>query len=123
MTNLQATDSIKLRDIVTGGLLDGKAQDLKVFDVKDLTTIADYMVIATGSSTRQVKALSRRVSVGIKNAGYSILGIEGEIGCEWVLVDAGDVLVHIMHPDTRDFYQLERLWEGYAHSKDDVGIS
>ncbi len=123
MDKLQINDSDNLRDIVTEGLIDGKALDLKVFNVRSLTTIADFMVIATGSSSRQVKALSQRVSVIVKAAGYPILGIEGEVGHEWVLVDAGDVLVHIMHPETRDFYQLERLWEGYAQNQDDLGVS
>ena len=114
MTNLATKNSDNLREIILEGLSDGKASDLKVFEVRDLTTIADYMVIATGTSTRQVKALSQRVSTLVKDAGYLVHGIEGEIGYEWVLVDAGDVLVHIMHPDTRAFYQLERLWEGHV---------
>ena len=114
MTNLAAKHADNLREIILEGLSDGKASDLKVFEVRDLTTIADYMVIATGTSTRQVKALSQRVSTLVKDAGYLVHGIEGEIGYEWVLVDVGDVLVHIMHPDTRAFYQLERLWESHV---------
>jgi ribosome-associated protein len=114
MINLGAQNSYNLREIILEGLVDGKALDLKVFEVRDLTSIADYMVIATGTSTRQVKALSQRVSTVVKDAGYLVYGVEGEIGYEWVLVDVGDVLVHIMHPDTRAFYQLERLWEGHV---------
>jgi ribosome-associated protein len=114
MTKLVTQNSHNLRQIILEGLVDGKALDLKVFEVRDLTTIADYMVIATGSSTRQVKALSQRVATLVKDAGYLVHGIEGEMGYEWVLVDAGDVLVHIMHPDTRAFYQLERLWEDHV---------
>ena len=114
MINLGAQNSYNLREIILEGLVDGKALDLKVFEVRDLTSIADYIVIATGTSTRQVKALSQRVSTLVKDAGYLVYGIEGEIGYEWVLVDVGDVLVHIMHPDTRAFYQLERLWEGHV---------
>ena len=114
MTKLVTQNSHNLRQIILEGLVDGKALDLKVFEVRDLTTIADYMVIATGSSTRQVKALSQRVATLVKDAGYLVHAIEGEMGYEWVLVDAGDVLVHIMHPDTRAFYQLERLWEDHG---------
>ena len=114
MTKLVTQNSHNLRQIILEGLVDGKALDLKVFEVRDLTTIADYMVIATGSSTRQVKALSQRVATLVKDAGNLDHGIEGEMGYEWVLVDAGDVLVHIMHPDTRAFYQLERLWEDHV---------
>jgi ribosome-associated protein len=113
MKNIEKTAD-HLKDLMSQGLLDGKALDVKSFDVRGLTSIADFMLIASGQSTRQVKALSERVCTDAKAAGYSILGTEGENTCQWVLVDAGDVLVHIMHPDAREFYQLERLWSDYS---------
>lgn len=101
----------KLLDLVTDALDDGKAEDIKAFDVSTLTSIADFMVVATGRSSRQVKALAERVADAARKKKVKPLGMEGEQTSEWVLVDLGDVIVHVMQPETRAFYQLEKLWD------------
>lgn len=98
-------------ETVLEALEDVKAQDVKVIDVRGKTSITDIMVIASGSSTRQVKALGDSVAVKAKERGYQPLGSEGEGSMEWMLVDLNDVVVHVMLPQTRDFYNLEKLWE------------
>lgn len=99
---------------------DGKALDIRTLDVRNLTVITDYMLIASGRSSRQVKALTNRVRDKARAEGVDILGIEGERQGDWVLVDLGDVVIHIMQPDARDFYQLEKLWEEGAPARADV---
>ncbi len=114
---LMAVTPRKLLDLVTAALDDGKAEDIKVFDVRKLTSIADFMVVASGRSSRQVKALSERVADAARKKKIKPLGTEGEQTSEWVLVDLGDVIVHVMQPETRAFYQLEKLWDGAAPPK------
>ena len=99
-----------LTQIVVDALDALKAQDLCVLDVRELASFTDYMVIASGRSNRQVKALADNVVMAAKKAGIRPLGVEGMVQGEWVLVDLGDVVVHTMQPVTRDFYQLEKLW-------------
>ena len=98
-----------LENLVTGALEDLKAQDVKVFDVTGLTTITDKMIIASGTSDRHVKALADKVVDTAKAHDHAPLGVEG--AGEWVLVDLGDVVVHVMQPRVRDFYNLEKLWD------------
>jgi len=100
----------ELKDVVVTALEDLKGQDIQVLDVKALTDIADYMVIASGTSDTHVKALASKAVDAVKVSGQRPLGIEGENGGEWVLVDFGDVLLHVMLPRTREFYELEKLW-------------
>lgn len=97
-------------------LEDGKAVDVRVLDVADQTVITDYMIVASGRSPRQVKALVERVREAAAAAGQKVLGTEGDQVAEWVLVDLGDVLVHVMQPACREFYQLEKLWEDQPRS-------
>lgn len=101
---------MKLQRTVVTALEDIKARDIEVFNVQHLTTMFDRVVIATGESTRQVKALGRSVHNAVKAIGGTILSIEGETSGEWVLVDLGDTVVHIMHPAIRRYYNLEELW-------------
>ena len=100
-----------LKDQTIASLQDMKAVDVVVLDVKEKSTIADYMIVASGTSARHVKAVANGVVVAAKKAGHTPLGIEGDKEGEWVLVDLGDVIVHVMMPAVRDFYQLEKLWE------------
>jgi ribosome-associated protein len=93
---------------------DGKAVDIRTLDVRNMTVITDFMVIASGRSSRQVKALFERVVEAARAAGAHIVGVEGERQAEWVLVDLGGVVIHIMQPAAREFYQLEKLWEQRA---------
>ena len=113
MSNSQdktAADSDRLLEIVLAALDDMKGVDVRVIDVRELTSITDRMVIVSGTSTRHVKALAENVALQAKQHGYQLLGVEGENAAEWVLVDLVDVVVHIMLPEIRDFYALEKLW-------------
>lgn len=100
----------KLAKIAVTALDDIKARDIAVLDVRKLTTLYDTLVIATAESNRQVKALAQHVREKLEAAGASIIGVEGEESAEWVLVDAGDIVVHIMQPAVRAHYNLEELW-------------
>ena len=99
-----------LNDIIKLALEDLKGIDVLTMDVREMTSIADQMVLATGTSNRHVKALSRSVIDQAKEQGFRPLSTEGEDTSDWVLVDFGDTIVHIMLPETREFYDLERLW-------------
>ena len=105
------TDPVEiLRKHVLSALDDLKAKDVKEIDVRGKTSIADILIIASGTSTRHVKSLADEVVRFVKKAGMMPLGVEGEKEAEWVLVDLGDIIVHVMLPRIREFYGLERLW-------------
>ena len=104
-------DSQQLTQLVVDALDDLKAVDLHVIDVRDKTSITDVMVIASGTSNRHVKSLANNVVEKAKENGARPLGIEGLEHGEWALIDLGDVVAHVMLPQVRDFYQLEKLWE------------
>jgi len=89
-----------------------KARDITVLDVRKMTSLFDYMIIATAESARQTKALGRNVQEKLKELGLRVQGLEGEKTGEWVLVDLGDVIVHVMQPAIRTYYNLEQLWGG-----------
>lgn len=112
MTETPSISRDKLLEIVLHSLEELKANDIKVIDVHDKTTVTDIMVIASGTSTRHVKALADQVALDAKHkAGIQPLGTEGETSLDWMLVDLLDVVVHVFTPETRDFYNLEKLWE------------
>lgn len=100
----------KLRDLVIDALQDMKGLEIHALDVRGLTAITDFMVIASGTSDRHVKSLARNVLDQARVAGIQPMGVEGEQEGEWVLVDLRDVVAHIMRPQVRDFYNLEKLW-------------
>ena len=100
----------KLLAIVLTSLNDGKAIDVDLYDVKKLTSMSDYILIASGRSRRQVSALADKLIQTVKENKFETLGVEGKNEGEWVLVDLGDIIVHIMHPSSREYYQLEKLW-------------
>ena len=102
--------SPKLAKIAVTALEDIKAHDITVLDVRKLTAITDTLVIASADSNRQVRALAHHVRDKLKESGASIVGVEGEETGEWVLVDAGDIVVHVMQPAVRAYYNLEELW-------------
>lgn len=99
-----------LKQIVIEALEEIKGIDIRALDVHDKTSVTDIMIVASGNSNRQVKALADSVIEHCKAQGISILGTEGVETGEWALVDLGDVVVHIMQPSIRDFYNLEKLW-------------
>jgi ribosome-associated protein len=93
-----------------------KAIHVVPLDVHQLTSVTDYMVIASGNSSRHVGAIAEHLVEDMKTRGITPLGIEADPNNEWVLVDLGDIVVHVMQPQTRDFYQLEKLWsEAHSH--------
>ena len=102
--------SENLKKIIIGALEDIKAVDVVTIAVSSLTDVMDTMIIASGNSHRQVKALANNVLSDAKNAGFSPIGIEGENSGEWILIDFGDIVTNIMLPSSRKFYDLDRLW-------------
>lgn len=103
-----------IRDAAVAALEQIKASDIMVLDVRKLTSLFDYMIVASADSARQTKALANNVQERIRELGGQVSGIEGERTGEWVLVDLGGVIVHIMQPAVRSYYNLEQLWGGTA---------
>lgn len=99
-----------LQELVVSSLEEMKGVDLRVMDVREITTVTDVMVIVSGNSGRHVRALSEELVKHARDAGLQPLGVEGDDQGEWVLVDLADVVVHIMRPRIREFYNLEKLW-------------
>lgn len=120
MTN-KTTDtplpSERLKDLVISSLEDLKAIDIQQIDVTGQNPLTDWFVIASGNSTRHVKSMAEKVALKAKAAGHQPLGIEGEREGEWVLVDLNDVIVHLMLPQSRAFYNLEKLWEASSQQR------
>ena len=106
---LEQDEAEKILDIITKSLDDGKANDVVVIDLQGKTSIANYMVVASGTSQRHVASLADQVQMKLKAAGYKST-IEGEEKADWVLIDAFDVIVHIFKPEVREFYSIEKMW-------------
>src|SRR5665647_775249 len=103
-------DIKKLQTLVVDALEDVKGQDITVFDTVHLTSLFDRIAVVSGTSNRQTKALAASVRDKVKEAGGDVIGVEGETTGEWVLVDLGDMIVHIMQPAIRQYYRLEEIW-------------
>lgn len=101
----------KLQKVVVEALEDIKGKDIEVINTTKLTSLFDRIVIACGDSNRQVKALARNVQDKVREAGGEVVSVEGEDAGEWVLVDLGDIVVHVMQPAVRSYYNLEELWQ------------
>lgn len=109
----------QLAELVRDSLEDAKARDPVMIDVRGKTTITDFIFIATGTSNRHVQAVADRVVERVKQARQEVLGVEGREAGEWVLLDFGDAVVHVMQRETRSFYDLEQLWRA-GHDASDV---
>ena len=114
--NSQAQDVQACLKVVHEALLDVKAKDILEIDVSAISNVADAMVIASGTSTRHIKALANNVAEEARKAGFRPLGVEGERDAEWILIDLGFVVVHVMLPTARKFYDLESLWRATPES-------
>ena len=104
----------RLRELVVEALENRKGRDIVALEVGELTDITDFMVIASGTSNRHVKALVDEVIEASRQNRHKVLGVEGREACDWVLLDLGDVVVHVMRAAAREFYDLERLWRPLA---------
>ena len=110
--NRKATKTMaSLQTVVIDALADMKAWEVKVLDVRGLTDIADFMVIASGTSDRHVRSVAQRVVEKTKEAGFRPHGVEGQQDSDWVLIDLSEMIVHVMLPRVREFYGLEKLWD------------
>ena len=114
--NAHAKDVQSCLKVVHEALLDVKAKDILELDVSSISNVADAMVIASGTSTRHIKALADNVAEEARKAGFRPLGVEGERDAEWILIDLGFVVVHVMLPTARKFYDLESLWRATPES-------
>ena len=103
-------DSESLKKLVLDTLDDMKGQDIESMKVSDISSVADYMIVVTGTSNRHVKAMADELSRKLKQQGEAVRGMEGEEQAEWILLDLGDVIVHVMQAATRKLYDLESLW-------------
>ena len=100
----------ELRDFVINTLDDMKGREITCLSVSDITTVTDYMIVVTGTSSRHVKSMADDVAKKVKDAGNTVIGMEGQKQGEWVLLDLGDVIVHVMMEEVRKMYDLESLW-------------
>ena len=103
-------DAGSLYSLVMSSLEEDQAQDVVAIPLQGKSSVADYMVIASGRSTRQVMAIAQKLAERIKQAGHGPVRLEGLPAADWVLIDAGDVVVHLFRPEVRSFYNLERMW-------------
>ena len=124
MTSQTAADTLtsdQLRELVLDALEDFKATDIQQIDVSGQNPLTDVFVIASGNSTRHIKSMAENLVMKVKAAGCPPLGVEGQRQAEWVLVDLNDVIVHLMLPKTRAFYNLEKLWDASRAHRSTAG--
>ncbi|MDH3699751.1 MAG: ribosome silencing factor [Alphaproteobacteria bacterium] len=105
-----SAESPPLLSLIEQSLDDDQAIDTSIIDLQGKTSIADHMVVASGRSHRHVGAMTEHLVRRLKTEGFGPISVEGQTHCDWVLIDAGDVLVHLFRPEVRDFYKLEKLW-------------
>ena len=103
-------DSEALLGHITAWLDDAKAENVVVIDIRGKSSIGDYMVVASGRSDRHVGAVAEQIRDKLKEAGYGRVRVEGQPQCDWVLVDIGDIILHVFRPEVREFYNLEKMW-------------
>lgn len=109
-----AAKDTKVLDIITKALDDMKAEDISIIDLEGKTSIASYMVVASGTSNRHVASIAQKIEEALKAAGCRC-SVEGETKADWVLIDVFDVIVHIFRPEVREFYNLEKMWTSAAN--------
>lgn len=109
-------DAEEMLALVNARLDDDKSEDIVAIDLRGKTSIADYMVVASGRSQRHVGAIAEHLIEALKAAGVKTVRVEGQPACDWVLIDAGDVIVHIFQPEVRSFYNIEKMWSGTPRS-------
>ena len=107
---LSPPQAVQILDLITSALDADKAENILTIPLQGKSSMADYMVIASGSSSRQVAAMAEHIEFKLKQAGVKLLGLEGMRQADWVLLDANDIIVHLFRPEVRDFYGLERMW-------------
>ncbi|MFG1360425.1 ribosome silencing factor [Xanthobacter pseudotagetidis] len=112
----EALDAEEMLALVKARLEDDKSEDIVSIDLRGKTSIADFMVIASGRSQRHVGAIAEHLIEALKQAGVKGVRIEGQPACDWVLIDANDVIVHIFQPEVRSFYNIEKMWSGPARA-------
>ncbi len=115
---IEANAEDRILEIITSTLDDGKAEDVTVIDLKGKTSIANQMVVASGTSQRHVASLAEKIKENLKAEGFKSVS-EGEERADWVLIDAFDVIVHIFKPEVREFYNLEKMWNAIANIRDE----
>jgi len=106
----QQTEPKAAVDIISSSLEDSKAEDIVKLEIAGKSALADHMIVASGRSHRHVGAIADQLLRNLKSAGFGSAKVEGLPHCDWVLVDAGDVIVHIFRPEVRDFYNIEKMW-------------
>ena len=110
----------QLKDLTIAAMEDLKAQDIEVLPISDTSTIADYMIIATGTSSRHIQSIADNIVIKAKENKLANPRVEGKVPDEWILVDLGDVIAHVMLASAREFYCLEKLWAPIEHKKNDA---
>ena len=117
-TAVKDIDSKALLDTILASLDDSKAEEIEHIDIQGKSAVADHMVVSSGRSHRHVNAVTDRLLRDLKDKGYGTPKVEGVPACDWVLIDTGDVVVHIFRPEVRDFYSLEKMWNAIADGEE-----